>query len=61
MKKQKVLDLIDERIKENKKHFGKRGYGRSYEVCWLCFEDPYCEHEIRIKELKKLRKQIEDL
>lgn len=49
-----IEEWAEERIKEQKKHFGKRSTARNDETCWLCYEDDYCTHEIKLEELQDL-------
>lgn len=52
-----VTSVIDEMITEEKKHMHPRRPGGRL-ICWLCYEQDYCEHEIRIEILESLKKRI---
>lgn len=49
----KIIKLIDDMIEKNKEHFDDRN------VCWLCYEDDYCEHKPKIEALTELKSEIQ--
>lgn len=49
--RQSIGEKIEKEIEKQKEHYGLRGDANSRIVCWQCFEEPYCSHEIKIDAL----------
>lgn len=55
---EKILQLIDQMMTEEKIHFGPRSNINNFEVCWLCYGEESCYHKHRINALEELKDKI---
>lgn len=56
IKKEDVIKILDERIKDNKQHLGKDVFNR--DVCWLCYGEYDCSHRIAMEVLEEIKTQV---